>query len=372
MRVTIKVKIKSIPELNNLSLKYLDAVQYCVDKCIETSPKHKFGLHHIVYNDLRKRFGLKSQFSIICVAKGFETYKSFMKLKGGKPIIKSAPIIFDKRLATFKWTEIRVATNDKRISIPINIANYYSKYFDWSFQTATLLNIKGIYYFHIVLSKQINIGGDSQEITGVDLGINNLAVCSDGEVFSTPKTKLKQFHYLRRKLQAKGTKSARRHLQKIRGRQKRFMANYNHIVSKKLVNNSDVIVFEDLTNIRKDKRKGKFWNRRLHGWAFKQLQSFTLYKANAIRKIVQFVSPYMTSQTCSKCLKIGNRYFDHFFCPHCGYSSQSDYNASCNLRRLYVKQPIVVCDDTKASSDELQLSITTSHTPQPVGLGCGI
>ena len=64
-------------------------------------------------------------------------------------------------------------------------------------------------------------------------------------------------------------------------------------------------------------------------------------------KGVIFVNPYMTSQTCSNCGKIGSRYFDNFFCSHCGFSSQSDFNASCNLRRLPVTKPNVSDDEGK-------------------------
>jgi transposase len=64
-------------------------------------------------------------------------------------------------------------------------------------------------------------------------------------------------------------------------------------------------------------------------------------------KRVIFVNPYMTSQTCSNCGKFGSRYFDSFFCSHCGFSSQSDFNASCNLRRLSVTKPNISAADTK-------------------------
>src|SRR3989304_8526519 len=98
------------------------------------------------------------------------------------------------------------------------------------------------------------------------------------------------------------------------------MAWVNHNISKDIVASADTIVLENLKGIRKQ-RKGKRFNRWLNSWSFFQLQSFIKYKAEREGKAIVFVSPYMTSQTCSNCLKIGSRYFDFFTCLHCNFSS---------------------------------------------------
>ena len=46
----------------------------------------------------------------------------------------------------------------------------------------------------------------------------------------------RKYLYLRSKLQAKGTVSAKRHLKRLSGKQMRFSKNLNHCISKKLVN----------------------------------------------------------------------------------------------------------------------------------------
>ena len=348
MHVTIKVKIKPIDELKDVSSQYLKAVQYCVNQSTLNKVTHKFELHNIVYKDVRQKFGLKSQFAINCIAKGFENYKSSKKLKGSIPKIQSAPLVFDKRLSSFKWDCIRLATNDKRIDVPLNIADYYSKYSEWEYQTCMLVCKKGITYLNITFSKDIQPNKRNVQITsvGVDVGVNNLAVCSNGKVFSGHKTKIIQHRYLRKKLQRKGTKSAKRKLRQISGKQKRYMCWVNHNISKEIVSFGNDIILENLKGIRKN-RKGKHFNRWLNSWSFYQLQSFISYKAEREGKTVTFVNPYMTSQTCSNCGKIGSRYFDSFSCFHCGFSCQSDLNASYNLRRLSVMQPYSPCDDVK-------------------------
>jgi len=280
--------------------------------------------------------------------KASENLKS-TKLKK-KPIIKSCPISFNRNLFTFSFEKVRIATfvKGKRQNVPIEIPEYYWKYLDWRYQTLEIIkDRKGRLFFHITFSRDINTPiSCGNRIMGVDVGINNLAVTSEGVFFKTPKTQIRKFHYLRKRLQSKGTKSAKRLLRKLSGRQKRFMRHYNHVVSKSIVSNADTILMENLKGIRKV-TKGKRFNRWLNNWSFYQLQSFVKYKAEREGKIVKFVKPYMTSQTCSSCGLVGSRYYDSFTCLHCGFSLQSDFNASCNLRRLNVTQPNVSVNDTK-------------------------
>jgi hypothetical protein len=81
---------------------------------------------------------------------------------------------------------------------------------------------------------------DEQQMDGVlglDLGIVNLATDSDGESHSGQPIERKREWYARRRaaLQAVGTKSAKRRLRQLSGRQRRFQKNTNHCISKELV-----------------------------------------------------------------------------------------------------------------------------------------
>lgn len=346
---TIKLKIRNSKELIDMSNTFLQAVQYSIDKGFKAKVSNRFKLHHLVYKDLRQ--WLPSDFACEAIAKASENLKSTKFKK--KPIMKSCPISFNRNLFTFSFEKVRIATFTprQRKDVAIDIPKYYWKYLDWRYQTLEIIkDRKGRMFFHITFSRQINSNITSRsngKVIGVDLGINNLAVCSNGKVFKTPKTRLRQFHYLRKRLQSKGTKSAKRRLKVLSGRQKRFMRHYNHIVSKAIVSNADVIVMEDLKGIRKQ-RKGRRFNRWLNNWAFYQLQGFTKYKAEREGKLVVFKNPYKTSIICSKCLSENtSRFGDYFLCLHCGNDIPSDLNASFNLRRLYVTKPHNSVDDTK-------------------------
>jgi len=110
---------------------------------------------------------------------------------------------------------------------------------------------------------------------------------------------------LRRALQRCGTKNAKRHLRRLRGRQRRFRRNCDHVLSKQIISCAApgaVIVVEDLTGIRGRvrHRHGK-QNRRFHSWCFARLVRFIAYKAEERGCTVATVNPRRTSQRCSRC-----------------------------------------------------------------------
>ena len=153
-----------------------------------------------------------------------------------------------------------------------------------------------------------------------------------------------RYAFLRAKLQKKGTRSAKRLLRKRSGKEKRFVQDINHCISKKIVNSSyDTFVLEDLKGIKK-KRMGRKFNTKLSGWSYFQLQTFLEYKAQAKGKHVEYVHPAYTSQTCSKCGCIDkkNRDADKYSCSSCGHEIHADINAAINIRNKFmaaVNQP---------------------------------
>jgi IS605 OrfB family transposase len=178
-------------------------------------------------------------------------------------------------------------------------------------------------------------------VIGVDLGINRLAVTSHPRFFGGKRIKETNNRYfrLRRALQGKGTKSAKRHLKKVSGRLQRFQQNANHVISKQIVNSchpGDTLVMENLTDIR-ERTKGRRKQRRaMSNWSFAQLQGFISYKAAYKGVSVAFVDARYSSQACSRCGYIDKRNRvcqSEFSCTNkqCGYSINADENAAYNL-----------------------------------------
>ncbi len=194
------------------------------------------------------------------------------------------------------------------------------------------------------------------------MGVNNIAVCSDNTFYNSKELKnIKgKYQHLKGELQSKGTRSAKRKLKKISERERRFVKDLNHCLAKELVSKKyDVLVFENLNSIKKEKKgkkKGKRFNKKLGRWSFAELQQFTAYKAEERNKKVIYVNPRYTSQTCSRCgYKDKNNRKGHIFkCKQCKFQLNADLNASRNIAtfsrsvssRLFVNPPIVASKDS--------------------------
>ncbi|MFE5581841.1 RNA-guided endonuclease InsQ/TnpB family protein [Kitasatospora sp. NPDC056531] len=177
---------------------------------------------------------------------------------------------------------------------------------------------------------------------GVDLGIANIATTSTGYRAAgrgLNRHRKRQLD-LRRKLQAKGTKSAKRLLKKRSRKEARHSANVNHIVAKTIVTTAERtgcgIALEDLTGIRDRVRHRKDQRTQLHSWSFRQLASFVEYKARRAGVPLVYVDPAYTSQLCCQCghIERKNRVDQATFaCRSCGTVMHADDNASHNIAR---------------------------------------
>ncbi|MGW3733755.1 RNA-guided endonuclease InsQ/TnpB family protein [Streptomyces sp. NPDC005148] len=175
---------------------------------------------------------------------------------------------------------------------------------------------------------------------GVDLGIVSIATVSTGYRAAGRglNRHRKRQRDLRKKLQAKGTKSARRRLKKRSRKEHRHAANVNHIISKKIVTEAERtshgIALEDLGGIRQRVRLRKPQRVTLHSWAFAQLGSFLEYKARRAGVPLVYVDPAYTSQQCSECHHVEkkNRVDQaRFVCRNCGVVAHADRNSSRNI-----------------------------------------
>lgn len=370
----IKLKVPCKKVFLETMKQYSKSAQHVTDKGWEIGEWYKGKLHPLTYRQIRGITKLPSQLVCSSRDKACEILKSLRKIKNpAKPIIKKhLTIRYDARSFWFKpikneyW--VSLLTINGRIKFPADIPEYYWKYLDWNVRDANLiLDRKDRLFLHITFARDISAPSDSEGVLGVDVGINHVAVTSNRKFFNAKQIKLKKikFRKVRSKLQAKGTRSARRLLKKISGREKRFMAYWNHVISKQIVNNCNAgtIAIEELKGIR-NSRKGKRFNFWLNSWSFYQLHSFISYKAARKGIKVMKASPYMTSQSCSKCGAIGSRSKGFFSC-HCGYSLNADLNASFNLAKhdsnadrvlASVTKPIVSSDDAEAPFGELRQS----------------
>ena len=174
--------------------------------------------------------------------------------------------------------------------------------------------------------------------------------------------------HLRSALQAKGTKSAKRHLPKVAKRWTRFQACLNHQIANSVLASlqaGDTLALEDLTGIRERCRHRKKQRGRFHRWSFAQLGAFLAYKAERKGVLLIQVDPAYSSQTCHKCghcEKKNRKSQSLFVCQSCGYTANADDNAAQNLRQRGISSPARLMSDSQ--SQPTALSAAFAQAPE--------
>jgi IS605 OrfB family transposase len=231
-----------------------------------------------------------------------------------------------------------IASTKGRIKATFFVPSHYVDYLSWIIKSSTISYDRRnkTFYLHVSLEHSDPVKVTTLNVLGIDRGIVNIAVCSDNRFFNSKKIKngRARYAYLRKELQSKGTKSAKRKLKRMSGKERRFAADVNHCISKQIVTSEyTVFALEDLSKIRVQKRRGKEFDRKLNSWPFYQLEQFVSYKAEALGKHVLLVDARYTSQKCSNCGHTykGNRERSAFRCRKCGFELHADLNASRNI-----------------------------------------
>lgn len=178
-----------------------------------------------------------------------------------------------------------------------------------------------------------------QEWLGVDLGIVNTAVDSDGNFHCGRSTRYRKNRWVerRRELQKAG-RLAR--VKEERGSERRWVHALNHRISNEIVelakDTDRGIALEALRGIhnRTDAGSSRKLRGMNHGWSFNELKEMIEYKAKIAGVPFLLVDPRNTSKMCSRCGHIsdGNRpKRDEFKCCSCGFELNADLNAARNI-----------------------------------------
>lgn len=319
----------------------------------EHGEKNGVRLHHATYAPLKAEYPtLVSDLHIQARVKATEAVKSAFALqrKGKKvsaPHSVACPPRYNIHTLKVNWQarSVRVSTTAGRMTLPFYVPAYAEKYISGKVATADLIQRDGRWWLHIVVDIPAPEVAPSPDVVGVDLGLAQPAVTSNNKFLGERRWREVEARYfrLRRKLQKAGTKSAKRHLKNMRGKQRRFRRDCDHVLSKRIVQATPpggTIVLENLTNIRsRVKQRHGAQSRRIHGWSFAQVRAFTEYKAESRGCTVVGVDPRHTSQRCSRCGYVSrhNRRSRALFkCRKCGYTTHADRNGALNIAALYL------------------------------------
>lgn len=190
--------------------------------------------------------------------------------------------------------------------------------------------------------KAITPSGKSKAI-GIDLGLIDFAVTSDGSKFHNPKHLKKDERNLKRKqrkLSRKKNKTtnkrrkAKRALAKVHSKISRVREDFLHKLSRKIVNENQVIVVEDLAvkNMVRNHHLAKSISDA--GWGM--FQTMLKYKAEQDGKIYLEIGRFFPSSHLCHATLLPIPKMDlsvrAFLCPHCNVHHDRDVNAAINIR----------------------------------------
>jgi len=350
---TIRIRLLPTPEqataLAATARQFTDAFNLVCAHGWEDGEKNGVRLHHATYRASKDAApDLVSDLHIQARVKATEAIKSALtRQRQGRrascPRSRVSPPRYNLHTYRLDWTAgvVNLSTIEGRQRIPFAVPAYARPLTGYPTATADLIQTRGHWYLHVVVSVPAPAMQPNDVVVGVDLGVTRAAVSSDNRFHGERRWRALEARdfRLRRKLQAKGTKSATRHLKKLSGKTARRRRDHDHVVSRRIVDGVPVgatIAVENLTNIRSRvrARKANGGQRRLHSWSFAILRGYIVYKAEERGIRVEGVDPRHTSQTCSRCSfqhRSNRRSQSEFWCRSCGYRTNADRNGALNI-----------------------------------------
>ncbi len=356
MKLIAQLKLQPTPEQHAALLRTLEVANAACNAMSETAWRtqtfRQFDLHKLSYESCREAFGLSAQLTVRCLSKVADTYK--LDRKTQRVFRPHGSIAYDDRILSWNLhaPSVSIWTVNGRQSIPFVTGSRQMELLATRKGETDLAYVKGAFYLLAVCDVEEATPLDVDSTLGVDLGVQNIDVDSDGNIYSG-KAVLGVRHHRRRlrtKLQTTGTKSAKRKLKQLSGKERRFATAINHQIAKQLVllaeRTKRQIALEDLTHIRSRVRGAPTGHGQqratLHSWAFGQLQQFVSYKAQLRGIPVHFVDPRNTSRTCpacGHCAKENRKTQAQFVCTSCGYAGHADVIAAGNISRRAAVNP---------------------------------
>ena len=273
---------------------------------------------------------------------------------------------------------IKISDNNRYISIPKcqRIRIKMHRLLEGNIKSITVTRTTdNKYYMSLLVETEIKQLEPSKKMIGLDLGLKNLIVDSNGNKYKNHKYLTKSLEKLakeQRKLSKMVKGSHNRNKQRIKiARLHKHIQNqrndYLHKLSKSIVDENQVICIESL--LVKDMMNDSKLARNISDVSWSRFVSMLIYKADWYgKKVIKVPSNYPSSQLCSICgyqnsiTKSLN--IRKWVCPECGTVHDRDINAAKNILSKGIE--ILTKDGTHPDSLFMLGSLESSRKKPPL------
>ena len=304
-------------------------------------------------------------------------FKAFFSHRSGFPKFKSKRN--DQSYTTNMINgNIKFSNNDRYISIPKCPRIRIKKHRDFigTIKSITVsMTTDNKYYISLLVETDVEPLKESNTSIGLDLGLKELIVDSNGKKYKNHKYLTKSQNKLakeQRKLSKMVKGSSNRNKQRIKvAKLHKHIQNqrndYLHKLSKKIIDENQIICIEDL-KVKNMEQNHKL-ARSIVDASWSRFVSMLIYKADWYgRKVIKVPSTYPSSQLCSKCSYKNSITRDlairRWTCPKCGSIHDRDINAAKNILSKGIE--ILTKDGTHPDSLFMLGSLESSSKKPPL------